>query len=251
MRREERRRVTPDIRPEPEVRETPARVDVLILLRCVVRHWRAVLGAMLLGTVLAGLYGAVLRPPEFEATARLYIMGPDDAELSLADLQIGALLTLDYREALRTWEVQEMVREELNLELDYPELRDMLEVSNPDGSRVLNITVRDKDAQLAADVANAYARAAKAFFLETQRAAGTEVFSVAIVPGEAAGPGLQLYVLLGAALGFAAALAVLFARLAFDESPRTPEDIARAGLPTLAVVPRDKPRFVAERERDP
>lgn len=56
---------------------------------------------------------------------------------TMADLQLGTALTSDYQEVFKTWEVHEMVIEELGLPYSYKEMQSMLTVSNPEDTRVL------------------------------------------------------------------------------------------------------------------
>lgn len=74
----------------------------------------------------------------------------------MADLQLGTALTSDYQEVFKTWEVHEMVIEELGLPYSYKEMQSMLTVSNPEDTRVLYITVTYPDAKMAAEIANSY-----------------------------------------------------------------------------------------------
>ena len=77
----------------------------------------------------------------YSATSKLYIVNKDSFGIKMADLQLGTALTSDYQEVFKTWEVHEMVIEELNLPYSYQEMQSMLTVSNPEDTRVLYITV--------------------------------------------------------------------------------------------------------------
>ena len=192
----------------------------------------------LIGALLLGFYGSTRAVPIYSATSKLYIMGQTGINV-IADLQIGQTLTMDYQEVFRTWEVHEMVNQELGTSFSYSRLQSMLYVSNPEDSRVLYITVRDTDAQRAADIANAYATAAKRFISQTMDTDEPSTFSVALVPSVASSTSITGYVLRGILIGTVLAIGILVLIFLLDNRPKSTEDIMQAaGIPTLAVIPR-------------
>lgn len=196
-----------------------------------------VLGTVL-GALLLGGYAASNVVPIYAATSKLYIMGQTGTSI-ISDLQIGEKLTMDYQEVFKTWEVHQMVNEQLGLEFSYSRLQSMLTVSNPEDSRVLYITVRDTDAQRAADIANAYAEAAKKFITQTMDTDEPSTFSIALVPGVAGGTNVTGYIIRGILLGTVLAGGILVLIFLLDNRPKSPEDIMHyANIPTLAVIPR-------------
>ena len=66
--------------------------------------------------------------------------------------------------------------EELNLPYTYKDMQEMLTVTNPSDTRVLYITVKNTDPNLAMKMANSYAKAAKKFIVETMDSGGTQHF---------------------------------------------------------------------------
>ena len=156
-------------------------IDLVELMYHILAKIKWVIIAALIGAMLAGVKAFVLDVPTYKATAKLYILGRDSVAV-LSDLQIGTLLTSDYKEVFKTWEVHEMVREELELDYSYGRLQSMLEVANPDDTRILYISITHEDAQLATDIANAYAKAAKQFIQQTMDTKEPNVFSLALEP---------------------------------------------------------------------
>lgn len=203
----------------------------------VLSKFKYILLTAVLCAALAATYAFFIMKPIYAATAKLYIMGQDSSSI-LADLQIGSYLTMDYQEVFKTWEVHEMVREELSLSYSYKDMQDMLKVTNPSDTRVLYIIVKNADPHLATSMANAYAKAAKKFILETMDSEEPSTFSVALVPGTATGISRTGYVAIGLLVGTALAVVVILLKELLDTRPKTPEDIAQcADIPTLAIVP--------------
>lgn len=218
---------------EPAERE----IDLVELFYVVLSKIHFVIIAALIGAIIMGM-NASKSIPIYSATAKLYIVGNQGTALNVTDLQMGSMLTMDYEEVFRTWEVHEMVRSQMQLNYSYGQLQGMLSISNPEDTRVLYITVRNPNAQLAADLANAYATAAKTFILQTMDSEEPNVFSVALVPSVAsrvskAAEAAKGFLIGGVLMG---GLIVLFFFL--DDRPRTPEHIQKsADIPTLAIIP--------------
>ena len=225
-------------------------IDLIGLIFAILEKFWVVLLAAIIGASLMG-FRASRSVPTYTATAKLYIVNPASSGINIADLQLGTVLTLDYQEVFKTWEVHEMVRQELNLPYSYDMMQQMLTVTNPEDTRLLYISVTYPDAQMAADIANAYARAAKEFIMSTMRGEMPSDFSIALVPGVGRAVSRSRSLIMGFLLGSVLAVGVLTLLFVLDECPRTPEDIRDyGGIPTLAVLPSSKDmRRAARREK--
>ena len=223
----------------PQGGKTGARqtIDLVELFYYLLARVHVIILGMVLGGVLLGFYAANSITPMYSATSKLYIMGTTGSSI-IADLQIGSVLTMDYQEVFQTWEVHELVNEELGTNYSYSTLQSLITVTNPEDTRVLYITARHPDAQTAADIANAYAVAAKKFIVQTMNTDEPSTFSIALVPNVSSGNGVTSYVIRGILLGTVLAGGILVLIFLLDSRPKSPEDIMRyANIPTLAVVP--------------
>ena len=71
---------------------------------------------------------------------------------SLADLQMGSQLTKDYRELILSPPVLEETVTDLGLDMEYKDLKDMITISNPSDTRILEISVAHEDPHLAQQI---------------------------------------------------------------------------------------------------
>lgn len=212
-------------------------IDLVELFYYLLSKLHFLLLGMIAGAVLLGAYASSSITPIYTATSKLYIMGSTGSSI-IADLQIGTVLTMDYQEVFKTWEVHQMVNEALGTNYSYSALQNMISVSNPEDTRILYITARHPDSQTAADIANAYAAAAKRFIVQTMKTDEPSTFSIALVPGTASGGGVTGYVIRGILLGTVLAGGLLVLVFLLDSRPKSPEDVMRyANIPTLAVIP--------------
>ena len=212
-------------------------IDLVALFYYMLSKLHFLLLGMIAGAVLLGAYASSSVTPIYTATSKLYIMGSTGVSI-IADLQIGSALTMDYQEVFKTWEVHQMVNEALGTNYSYSALQSMISVSNPEDTRILYITVRHPDSQMAADIANAYATAAKRFITQTMNTDEPSTFSIALVPGVASSTSITSYVIRGILLGTVLAGGLLVLVFLLDSRPKSPEDVMRyAKIPTLAVIP--------------
>lgn len=212
-------------------------VDLVELFYYMLSKLHFLLLGMVLGAVLLGAYASSSITPIYTATSKLYIMGSTGSSI-IADLQIGTVLSMDYPEVFKTWEVHQMVNEALGTNYPYSMLQSMISVEIPENTRILYITARHTDAQTAADLANAYANAAKRFITQTMKTDEPSTFSIALVPGVAGSTSVTSYVIRGVLLGTVLAGGILVLIFLLDNRPKSPEDVMRyANIPTLAVIP--------------
>lgn len=213
-------------------------VDVFELLYWLADHARRIFAAALAGALLMGLYSFVLAKPVYSATSTIYVLSSSDSAINLADLQIGSYLTSDYKHVFETWEVKEMVLQRLGLDYTYSQMHDMLEVTNPSNTRMLNITVSSKDPQEAADMANAYAAVASEYISATMKTDAPTLMSQALVPEIPVSPRKKLNLLLGAAGGAFLMTLMLLVQYLLDDKVKTAEDIVKHfDMPVLAAIP--------------
>lgn len=231
---------------QPSGREKEDGIDVFELFYLMMSKLKYILVAAVICAIAGGYYANVIAMPSSTATAKLYLVKGGDSLVNLSDLQLGISLAPDYQEVFKTWEVSEMVREDLGLNMSYSQLQSMLSVTNPDKTRLLYITVRNANPKLAADIANAYARAAKKFILETMETSEPNVFSIALVPSVITYVNERRYIIIGFMGGALIAMGLIFLYFMLDNRPKSPDDILKfAGIPTLAVIPttRKKRKF--------
>ncbi len=218
--------------------EAEHEIDLLELLYRMLEKLKYIVLSAVLCAAIAGAYSFFLATPIYQATAKLYVVNSKDSALNLADLQIGSYLTTDYQEVFKTWEVHEMVIQELGLRYNYRELESMLSIKNPANTRILNITVTSKDPTEATNLANVYAKIAKKYISTAMETEEPNVMSTALQPTTPISPNKTRNIALGFALGMLLAMGIIALQFILDDKIKTADDILRyANMPTLAVIP--------------
>lgn len=230
---------------QPEVKT----IDLIGLFFAILEKFWLVAICAIMGALVMG-WMAGRGTTTYTATSKLYIVDTSSGSLNIANLQLGTVLTLDYQEVFKTWEVHEMVIEDLQLPYTYEQMQSLITISNPEDTRILYITVRYPDAKMAADIANAYAKAAKTFIINTMRGEEPSDFSIALEPSIGYRVSKSSRMVMGFMLGSVMAVGLITLLFVLDNRPRSPEQIQQyGGIPTLAVFPdRPKNKPVARKE---
>ena len=225
--------------------QEPKTVDLAgMFFRILEKFWIILVSAAVCATVMGVLAGNSVMT--YSATSKLYIVNKDSSGVNISDLQLGTVLTLDYQEVFKTWEVHKMVIEELDLPYSYQQMQSMLTISNPEETRILYITVSNPDAKMAAKIANAYAKAAKTFIINTMEGVEPSDFSIALEPSVGSGANVGSSAVIGFVGGGVLAVAILALLFVLDNRPRSPEAIQQyGGIPTLSVFPANKDKHSA------
>ena len=215
-------------------------IDLLELLMVMKKHLAAILLAGIVGLVIMFAYTSFLVTPLYSASSMMYVM-PDNSNSNsstLSDMQVGQQLTSDYSSMIKSRSFMEDVIKKLNLTIDYQQLLEKVEVTNPTSSRILQVTVNDPNPQTAADIANEVASVAESKLKEITGMQAIKIYEEAAVPEKPSSPSLKKNCALGLLAGIVLAMAVITVLYLMDDTIKTEDDIEKyLGMTTLAVLP--------------
>lgn len=225
--------------------------DYLRILR---RNWGIILAATTLGVAGAGAFSA-LSVPQYQASTQLYVSvrstGVDGA---LSDLTQGGTYArqavLSYVDVVTSASVLGAVIEDLGLDLQIPELRDMVSSSSPTNSVLIDIRVTGPDPDQAAAIANSaggnFAEVVTTV-LERPTDGGASPVQISAIeeatsPPTPVSPNTTRNLALGFVLGLVVGLGLAALRSALDTRIANPKDLAHlTDVPTLGAI-LDDPR---------
>lgn len=216
-------------------------IDLLELLMVMKKHLAAILLAGIVGLVIMFAYTSFLVTPLYSASSMMYVM-PDNSNSmnssTLSDMQVGQQLTSDYSSMIKSRSFMETVIKKLNLTIDYQQLLEKVEVTNPTSSRILQVTVNDPNPQTAADIANEVASVAESKLKEITGMQAIKIYEEAAAPDRPSSPSLKKNCALGLLAGLVLAMAVVTILYLLDDTIKTEDDIEKyLGMTTLAVLP--------------
>ena len=129
-------------------------IDLKEIFYLLLSHWKSIFLAMLIGAAIFGAYHTFLLKPSYQADASIYITNTDSV-ITFSDLQLSSALTEDYANIIKSRTVLNRVIKELQLDLNYKALGNLISVGNPDDSHIITIKVTCDDPELSRNIANA------------------------------------------------------------------------------------------------
>lgn len=213
-------------------------IDLVALMYRLLEKAKWIIAAALVGTILAGVVTANFITPMYESTSKLYVVNSSNATIDLAALQIGDKLAADYVQVFKNWEVHDKVIAALGLDYTYGEIQDMLTITTPSSTRIIEITATSSDPQEARDIAMAYAEVACAFIVARMETESPSIFENPRVPLLPSSPSMIRNLIIGFLLGAIVAAAVIVIQFIVDDRIRSTDTLQKQlGLPTLGMMP--------------
>ena len=201
-----------------------------------------IIGAFLIGALLAGLITHFAITPKYTATAKMYMVSSSSQSVvDLTDLNIGQSISGDYVELLKTRPIVEGVIEEQNLPYTYNQLVGMINLSIVNNTRIIKIDVTSTDNKEAMRIANALAEKGVSELPKLMETPEPHIAEYAIVPVNKSYPSLTKNTMIGTLLAMLIMLGIFTVQFLMDDTFRYAEDIEREfGVMPLTVIPEGK-----------
>jgi len=218
-------------------------IDLKELIHVIVRKWWIIVILVLVSGIGAYLVTSFYIEPIYESSTSLFI-GKEQNEIagiSIADLQVGNKLIVDYREIAQTRMIAEAVIDNLNLNMDLTTFRQNISINNVKDSRLFTIKFQHTNPQLAADIANDVAQELIIKVSEIIDIENIQVIDKALVPINPVKPNKMLNTAIACVLGAMVSLFIIMLIEFLDNTIKTEADIERhLGLPVVGVIPKFK-----------
>ena len=213
-------------------------IDLKDLFFEMLGHWKMLLASTFMAAAIALVVSKFIMVPQYESTAALYVLS--NSITSLADIQIGSNLTNDYMVVVKGRPVLEQVIKNLDLEEDYKELDNKIELNNPTDSRILEIVVTDTDPDRAKKIADEMAAVASDYIsIKMDQSAPTTIQN-GYADGNPVSPHVGRNTLIGALAGFLLAAMVVTVFYLLNDTVMTAEDVERKlGMNLLGSLPEE------------
>ena len=222
-------------------REDRVEIDLLELLFAFRRRILWIVLAAILGGGISFAGTRVLMTPMYESTTTMLVLTSETTLSSLSELQLGTQLTNDYEILTKSRAVLETVIENLNLNLGYEQLNNMVSISNPEDSRIMEITLTYPDPEEAKAIVDEIASVTSEFIGDQMEGIPPKIIDQGEVPSGPSSPSVSRNTLLGTLLGIVVSCGIITVITVMDDTIKTEEDIEYyLGIPTLASVPDRK-----------
>ena len=218
-------------------------IDLTELFQLLLQKIWVILLCMILagGIVLGGTL--LLITPKYEASSMIYILTKTTSVTSLADIQMGEQLTVDFETLAESRPVIEAVIDDLDLDYTYEEMTAMISTENPTDTRILRLIVENEYAELARDISNSLAEATAERVAYVMKSDEPTIVENAVTADSPSSPNVLKNTAVGALAGAVLAMAVIVIRYLMNDTIQTEDDIRKyLNLHTLAAIPMEKRR---------
>lgn len=220
---------------------TEIEIDLREIFFAVKKWFWAIMLVSILGGVIALGYTKLFMTPIYTAENSMLVLTKETTLASLADLQMGSQLTNDYRVLTTSRPVLETVIENLELDLEYKDLKDMISISNPDDTRILVISVEHESPQMALDIVREVADEASYFIGDMMEVVPPKIIDDGVLPTVKTSPSNAMNTLLGILIGGFLSGGIVVLRAVLDDTIKSEDDIEKyLGMSTLGSVPDRK-----------
>lgn len=182
--------------------QTVFEIDLVGLLHCLKRKIMVILGITVLCGVFSFIFSSFWLPQEYVATTRVYVLGRSETNgVTSADFALSNYLVSDLQVLITGRNVTDVVVDTLELDMSHEELAGKIRVSAEGNTRVLQISVTDADALLAAEIANCVRDVASEQIKRILEIDAVNLVYEAKAPDEPTSPNVMKITVLGAAVG--------------------------------------------------
>ncbi|HGJ7672854.1 capsular polysaccharide biosynthesis protein Cap5A [Streptococcus pneumoniae] len=216
-------------------------IDVFQLFKTLWQRKLMILLVALVTSAGAFAYSTFIVKPEYTSTTRIYVVNRNQGDkpgLTNQDLQAGTYLVKDYREIILSQDALEKVATNLKLDMPAKTLASKVQVAVPADTRVVSISVKDKQPEEASRIANSLREVAAEKIVAVTRVSDVTTLEEARPATTPSSPNVRrnsLFGFLGGAV--VTVIAVLLIEL-LDTRVKRPEDVEDVlKIPLLGLVP--------------
>ena len=207
--------------------QTVFEIDLVGLLRYLKRKIMVILGITVLCGVFSFIFSSFWLPQEYVATTRVYVLGRSETNgVTSADFALSNYLVSDLQVLITGRNVTDVVVDTLELDMSHEELAGKIRVSAEGNTRVLQISVTDADALLAAEIANCVRDVASEQIKRILEIDAVNLVYEAKAPDEPTSPNVMKITVLGAAVGLILSTSTVSVRFFMIDSVKRKRNVA-------------------------
>ena len=213
-------------------------IDLVWLFYALFRKlWLIIAVAVLFAFGMAG-YTYFKIEPTYTSSSTMLVLTKETTLTSLADLQLGSQLTKDYTILITSRPVLDQVIENLDLDMNYNQLKKKVTINNPEDTRILSVAVTMNNPEQAKAVVDELASVSSTFIGDKMEVAPPKVIEEGEVTGTKTGPNLTKNIMIGFLAGALLVCVIVVVLELMNDSVQTEEDVEKyLEIPTLAIVP--------------
>lgn len=217
-------------------------IDLLEVALVFLKKWWLILIVAVLGLVAGVGYTKVAVVPTYQSQALLYILPNTTSVTSVSDLQFGTVITNDFTVIATSKPVIDkaidIVEKEHDVKFTRGDIKGMINITNLEDTRILQIQATSSNAEYACWVANAMAEATAERMQEITKKDPPTTVEKAEVSSQPNDIGTSRNGMLGFIVGAALVCGVLLVLYLLNDNIRTEEDVEKyLGEVALVSIP--------------
>ena len=216
-------------------------IDVFQLLNTLCKRKLIIALVAIVTGAIAFAYSSFIIKPEYTSTTRIYVVNRNQGDktgLTNQDLQAGSYLVKDYREIILSQDVLEKVVTDLKLNMSTKGLASKIQVTVPVDTRIVSISVKDKQPEEASRIANSLREVAAQKIINVTRVSDVTTLEEARPATSPSSPNIRRNTLIAFLGGLGVVVVVVLLVELLDVRVKRPEDIEDVmQIPLLGVIP--------------
>lgn len=226
-------------------------VDIKELIMVLLKKVWVIIIATIFCAIIAFAISKFRIEPKYESTTKLYLIANSDNQtVTYSDIQVGSQLTNDYMALVKSRPVLEDTISELNLDATTKELEDLISVSNPANTRIIEVTVKYSNPYTAKKIADKIRESSADHIENIMELKKINVVEEGNVPIEKVSPNITQNTLIGGILGAIISVLSILIVYFLNDTIKTPDDVERyLGLSVLASIPIQEGEVASKRKK--
>ena len=216
-------------------------IDVFQLLNTLWKRKLIIALVAIVTGAIAFAYSSFIIKPEYTSTTRIYVVNRNQGDKTGStnqDLQAGSYLVKDYREIILSQDVLEKVVTDLKLNMSTKGLASKVQVTVPVDTRIVSISVKDKQPEEASRIANSLREVAAQKIINVTRVSDVTTLEEARPATSPSSPNIRRNTLIAFLGGLGVVFVVVLLVELLDVRVKRPEDIEDVmQIPLLGVIP--------------
>lgn len=217
-------------------------IDLLELFYVLMTKLHLIILSGLVCALIGLLCTMYLIPAKYTSTTSVYIYNQKkDSLMSLGDLQMSSSLTKDYEVMIKGRNILESTIEQLNLDMTYKQMRDIVSVKVPSDTRIVEISVTTEDPYLSRDIADKIREISSKNISEITETDAVNLVEKADIPERKSSPSISKNTVMGGMVGVVLSCGVIVLLHLLNDTIKNQDDVEKyLGLSVLGTIPLDE-----------
>ncbi len=215
-------------------------INLKELMRYVLSKFYIVILVLIAVVSLGEIYSVYFKTPMYSSTTKLVLTSEQTSNNSITtnDVTLSNNLVKTYSEIIKSRNVLNKVIDSLKLGMTVEQLASKISVSSVTSTQIINVTVSDKDSELAQRIANEVAKQFKTEIVTLYKIDNVQIVDKATAATAPYNINVAKQLLGYSAAGFAAGLGLVLLMFYLDNTIKSTQTVEnKVGLVVLGVVP--------------